>query len=248
MFEINKGVIYVKGAQNAAIYDFNSSNVYSVNQDGVGIIDRIIIDGDSATLNVENEYINALKECSLISDSFQPREYIVRKNNEIKFDFVWLELTSACNMRCVHCYEGQHHHALKNELSVDDWKNVLSELAQIECPSIIFIGGEPCLNSSLSELIEYAHSLHFGHITVFTNATLLSDDMIELFSKYDIKVRVSIYGHNSETHDRITTKQGSFNQTIANIKKMLSKGIEVSPAVTIMKENENFVKIFFIFF
>ena len=125
MIELSNGVIYVKGAKNAAIYDFNSSNVYSINQDGIAIIDRIIIAGEPATFNVENEYINALKQCNLISDSFQPREYIVPKNNKIKFDFVWLELTSACNMRCVHCYEGQQHYALKNELSVNDWKNVL---------------------------------------------------------------------------------------------------------------------------
>ena len=241
MFEINQDVVYVKGAKNAAIYDFNSGNVYAINHDGALIIEKVILGKERIDSPVIQQYIDSLKEHRLISDSFVPKKYIVPDKREIKFDFVWLELTGACNMRCVHCYEGQQHKVSSNELSVDDWKKVLDDLANVGCPSIIFIGGEPCLNSSLPELINYAHDLKFDHITVFTNATLISDEIIDLMSKFDIKARVSIYGHNAETHDKITTKKGSFDKTVSNIKKMLARGIEISPAVTIMKENENYV-------
>ena len=55
---------------------------------------------------------------------------------------------------------------------------------------------------------------------------------------------LSIYGHNSEIHDKITTVNGSFDKMISSVHKMIEHGVNVYAAITIMKENEkHFEKI-----
>ena len=55
-----------------------------------------------------------------------------------------------------------------------------------------------------------------------------------------MNVRVSVYGHNADIHDRVTKRKGSFDKTISSIKKMQKAGIEVRTAVIIMNENEDY--------
>ena len=242
MFEINNNVVVVKGAKNAAIYNFNDENVYSIDNAAYSIIHRVLIMGEAPVNDIESNYIAELKNLNLANDSFKCKEYNPEDDFTVKLDFAWLELTQNCNYQCIHCYEGDSHCSCQNELTFADWKCVLNQLRDVGCKKIQFTGGEPCLFPWLKKILEYASKIGFDNITVFTNGSLLSEELIKTFSSLNIRVRFSLYGHCSEIHDSVTQRPGSFNKTISNAKKMLEYKIDLYPSVIILKENELFVK------
>lgn len=240
MLEINRNVILVYGAKNAAIYDFNVNKLYSIDERAIDIIHKYIA---SCPLPENGaEYISQLKHASLLSDDFIPIEVAITGYDEIRLNFAWLELTEGCNMKCLHCYEGNGHSRSPDELSTGQWEKVISDLVANGCTRIQVTGGECLLRKDLTELISYASDAGVTEITVFTNASILSDPIIELLANRHVKVRFSLYGHDAETHDGITQVQGSFDKTIQNVKKMIAAGIQVTPAVVIMKQNENYIE------
>ena len=242
MFEINNNVVLVKGAKNAAIYNFNNSTVYAIDGDVYSTIYDVLIKNMPPDNDTEINDIKTLKKLKLIDSSFQCRKYENTNIPSLELNFAWLELTNACNLQCIHCYEGVEHHALDNDLTLLDWKSILKQLRGVGCKKIQFTGGEPCLFSGFEELLEYASSLGFEEICVFTNASLLTDRLIDTFQRLKISVRFSLYGHCASIHDAITNQIGSFDKSISNVKKMVSQGTDLFPSVIIMKENQEYIK------
>lgn len=79
-------------------------------------------------------------------------------------------------------------------------------------------------------------------ISVFTNATLLKEKDMELLKECKANIRVSLYGHNSEIHDLVTGKKGSFELNRKNLLLLKKYNIPSSISVIIMKENEKYLQ------
>lgn len=235
---INKDCHLIDGAKNSAIYDLKNDKVYSINQDARTIIQKAI---EAKELkDNEIQFINELQSKGLFD------KYNIKKDDDLKvqpkprLNFAWLELTENCNLNCVHCYGkfGKPTN-LENNLKINDWKKVVDYLISIDCKSIQLIGGEPLAFRDFSEILEYIYNKGIKRITVFTNATMIQDKHIELFKKYNVLVRISLYSSNKEIHDRVTQVNGSFDKTISLIKLLNSNGVKVSIAIIAMKENES---------
>ncbi|MCP3678133.1 MAG: radical SAM protein, partial [Deltaproteobacteria bacterium] len=63
---------------------------------------------------------------------------------------VWC-VTKRCNLDCLHCYSGGNTPS-DGELSTDEAKKMLDELADIGSPFMILSGGEPFLREDIFEL------------------------------------------------------------------------------------------------
>ena len=103
VIEVNQNIVYVKGAFRGAIYNFSNGNVYSINNDACKIIEEFI-----DNQRIDKPYLVELEKMGLINADFSPKEYRFSKI-EKELNFVWLELTEACNLRCLHCYDGDEH-------------------------------------------------------------------------------------------------------------------------------------------
>jgi len=242
IFQINSDVVFVKGVLNGAIYNFNSGKVYSINNKAKSIIESMIVRGDNLNDVISKNYLNSLIEAGLYSKAFPVSPYCYEQESLIDLQFVWLELTHACNLKCVHCYEGDEHKNSSEQLSLNRWLEILAELKMVKCKRIQFIGGEPFLSPFLLKLIDHAKALEFESITVFTNLTMLPFDLIACFVRNNVKIKFSLYGHNSETHDGITKVNGSFTKIINNVKVLIENGLKPIPSVIIMRENQNSVE------
>lgn len=237
--ELKKDVILVRGALNAAIYDLNSGLVYSINHSAVTFLESMLETDDSFTAE-EINYISQLKEMQLINSS-QCRIRHFESDEVYSLDFAWLELTASCNEKCLHCYGDFGYRGKNKALDFNSWKDVLNQLKDVGCKKIQFIGGEPLLYPKFEQLLKYAVQLEFDDITVFTNATLITEDLIYNFKEHNIKVKVSLYGHTPEVHDSITQIKGSFYKTISNLERLKENGIQTTIALIIMKENEKYI-------
>lgn len=239
MFLLANNVVFVSGAYCGAIYDFNTKNVFSVNHETNIFLQKL--KNKNISLDTEQlNYIKLLKENNLYNEKFFGNDFNHQKPEFNQFNTVWLELTMGCNCRCLHCYEGSVHNKSNESLTLDEWFDVIDQIYKIGTKRIILIGGEPCLYRNIINIIEKIYSYKI-EILLFTNATLFSKELIEVIIKYNVKVKVSIYGHNADLHDKITQNKGSFEKLYSNIKTLINNNIEVTPSVIIMKENQNYI-------
>lgn len=237
IYKINNKVLFVQGAKNGAIYDFNTKKVYSVNDFGCDIIKKYIF----GKVDIgEDDYLKMLDKNQLISCSFKPCEYLTSKKFDIKLEMAWIEITQKCNLRCLHCYEGNEHLGFEDVLSLDEWKDIIDQLAAEKINRLIVIGGEPCCNRNVNEILSYAAQYPID-ITIFTNGTLIDDRLFQTIVDNNIRVKISVYGPNAEIHDKVTTIKGSFDKLVKNVKKLKEKNVDVTSSIVVMKENEEYI-------
>ena len=236
MYEINQDVVFVKGSLNGAIYDFNTNKVFSVNTDACEIIQKLVRP-DALLTDNEKNYVKQLEANNLYKEDYLVTEYFPDSSESIDLSMVWLEITQACNLRCLHCYEGNAHVASRNLLSLDKWKSIIVELKVLAVNRVVVIGGEPCAHKDIKELLIFLSNKKID-ITLFTNGTLLDDELMNIIIKNQIKVKVSLYGHIAEIHDAITIRKGSFEKLVKSIHLLKSNGVTVDVAVVAMKENQ----------
>ncbi len=147
-----------------------------------------------------------------------------------------LALTFRCQNNCIHCYAGGPHET--DELSTDQWKQVIDKLHSIGVFILTFTGGEPTLREDLPELLLYAENR--GAVTgLITNGRRLKDrSYAEQLEKAGLDfVQVTLESHKPQTHDKMTAAKGSWKETLAGIKNALQTKVYVTTNTTLSKYN-----------
>lgn len=153
-------------------------------------------------------------------------------------DFLWLEITRRCNLTCTHCYAGSGPELpLTERMTFGDWCRVISEARAAGCRRLQFIGGEPTIHPDLVALIEHAKSVGFRRCEVFTNATILRDDLVETFKRLGVLVHFSFYSFDPAVHDAITGQRGSFDRTVAGIRHLVRRRILLAAGIILLPQN-----------
>lgn len=153
-------------------------------------------------------------------------------------DFLWLEITNRCNLSCVHCYADSNPFApLTNKMDYNDWLAVMRDGYSSGCEKIQFIGGEPTIHPDLSKMIKAAYEIGYKFIEVYTNGTFVTEELFRTFKNYDTHVAFSLYSYHADTHEKVTTRKGSFAKTVKNIRRALDSGISIRVGIIEMKEN-----------
>src|ERR1700709_1545831 len=116
---------------------------------------------------------------------------------------VLAELTQRCPLQCPYCSNPIELERSSNELSTDEWKRVLSELAQIGVLQIHFSGGEPTARKDLVELIQHASDVGL-YSNLITSAVLLTKEKLAALADAGLShVQISFQGSESGVADRV---------------------------------------------
>ena len=243
---INGDRIFVKGARNSALYDIKDYKIYSLNEHLTRILalsqQQVPIDDLIGKHNdVKEKIIEAVLEHPFLGLSQTPAPFPEASLLEPthKPDFLWLELTSKCNLRCLHCYAEAGGAVRDKNLSTNDYKRIIREASDLGWKSIQFTGGEATLYPDLMELLEYAKACDYEFIELYTNAFNLQERLLDFIVQNKIKVATSFYSYNSKTHDSITRRKGSFEQTASNIQRMVNLKIPLRVAIIKLRHNQN---------
>lgn len=148
---------------------------------------------------------------------------------------VW-NMTRSCNLKCVHCYSSSRNIRYSNELTTDEGKELISDLAHFGSPVLLFSGGEPLTRKDLPELAEFAVDQGM-RVVISTNGTLLTKEMAKNLKKIGVSyVGVSIDGME-KTHDSFRGVKGAFDMTMNGIRICRDEGIKVGLRVTMNRKN-----------
>jgi SynChlorMet cassette radical SAM/SPASM protein ScmE len=151
---------------------------------------------------------------------------------------VTLNITNRCNLECLYCGVS----ATKNQpgdLSLEEWREVVDELARLKVFQLLVSGGEPFMRADLSELLNHILRYHF-RISINTNGTLFDDETISQVcrsGRLDY-VQISLDGADSQTHDRIRGK-GSFERTMRGLETVRRWEAPFSFFVVVSRNNKD---------
>ena len=151
------------------------------------------------------------------------------------------EITRSCNLACAHCRAAAHCEPYPGELTLDECKSVMDDIASITDPILILTGGEPLMRSDIWEIIDYAHEKGL-HPVIGTNGTLVTDEVAAKIAEHGIpRVSVSLDFPTAEGQDAFRGKEGAFEETIEGVRNLRSNGVGVQVNTTITKMNHQLV-------
>lgn len=156
---------------------------------------------------------------------------------EASLEFLWLELTNRCNLRCVHCYSDSHSGSgHRDVLTTQDYENTMRQAFDLGCRRVQFIGGEPQLHRDFLPLLKTAKAIGFDFVEVFSNLTFLSDDTIRYATENQVRFATSVYSDAAPEHDAITKVRSSHTRTITNLKKLIANGVATRAGVIVIDQ------------
>jgi len=164
-----------------------------------------------------------------------PPAHLLQFDDEKKPVVVW-NCTRRCNLRCVHCYSASEDRAYAGELSGDEARRLIDDLADFGAPVLLFSGGEPMLRPDLFDLIHYATERGLRAV-VSTNGTLLDAEAVARLRDAGLAyVGVSLDGLG-EANDRFRGSPGAFERALAGIRRCRDAGLKVGLRFTITRRN-----------
>lgn len=146
------------------------------------------------------------------------------------------ELTGRCNLNCKMCYVHvmDQKAALKNELSTQQWKNIMDDACEAGMLFALLTGGECTIRPDFKEL--YLHLYNKGVVmSVNTNGVLINEEMADFFAAHRPEwIQISLYGSDNTAYERVTEK-AEFARVSKAIDLLKERGITVRIAVTMSK-------------
>ena len=168
-------------------------------------------------------------------DSSKLPSHLLQFSKDKKPVVVW-NMGRRCNLKCIHCYAQSKDIEYKNELTTQEGKDLIDDLAQFGAPVILFSGGEPVMRKDLPELAQYARSKGMRAV-ISTNGTLIDKDMAKVLKDIGLSyVGVSLDGMR-ETNDTFRGVKGAFDAALNGMRNCLAEGVKVGLRFTINKKN-----------
>ncbi|MFB6137012.1 MAG: TIGR04347 family pseudo-SAM/SPASM protein [Halobacteriaceae archaeon] len=148
---------------------------------------------------------------------------------------VW-NLTRRCNLSCVHCYAGAENAGAPGELSTDEGRRLLADLAEYGAPVVLFSGGEPMVREDLRELVGYAADLGLRPV-LSTNGTLMTPERARALRDAGLAYAgVSVDGLPAR-NDAFRGEEGAFDAAVRGIEACLDAGLKTGLRYTITEQN-----------
>lgn len=199
-------------------------------------VEHILGDVVRATLKNPAESLFMTKFVISIKGANKKRE-LSEKNGEHIPAFLIASITSSCNLHCAGCYARANHACSDCEpvqqLSAKEWRRIFLEAKELGIRFVILIGGEPMIRKDVIEMATEVKDVMFP---IFTNATLMNEQYLNIFAEHrNLVPIISIEGHEKSTDERRGI--GVYQKTLDAMSGMKDKGIVFGVSVTVTKDN-----------
>lgn len=131
-----------------------------------------------------------------------------------------LESTSACNLRCVMCFQS-FNPPPKGYMEMNLFKKIIDEGTKKGLSSIkLQYRGEPLLHSQLPDMVKYAKEKGVIEVMFNTNGQLLTEEKAKAFIEANLdKIIFSIDGYTPDVYEKIRIG-GKFETVLENVKRL----------------------------
>ncbi len=114
-----------------------------------------------------------------------------------RFKKIYIEITNNCNLNCSFCSEIKKQ---KKEMTVNDFKIIISKIKDYTDYIYLHIKGEPLLHSKLDEILSICDDNKI-HVNITTNGTLLKERKDILLNHKSIRqINISLHSENNKNN------------------------------------------------
>jgi radical SAM protein with 4Fe4S-binding SPASM domain len=129
--------------------------------------------------------------------------------------------------------------ARARELTLDDYKRLLDELADLGCLWLLFTGGEIFARRDFLDI--YAHAKRKGFlITLFTNGTMITEKIADYLADLrPFTIEITLYGGTKETYEKLTGIPGSYDRCMRGIDLLLERKLPLKLKTVALSINKH---------
>lgn len=173
-----------------------------------------------------------------------PESLYITSANNITIPVAMFELTYRCSEKCLHCYnpgatrndKELNGRAKVSEMSLEDYYHVIDDFSAAGLIRLDVSGGDPFSNNNVWEILEYLRKKEI-EVTLLTNGQSIVNNVDRLAALYPRQVRLSLYSQDPAVHDSITRVKGSWEKTMAVVKRLRELSVPVGLACVVMQPN-----------
>lgn len=134
--------------------------------------------------------------------------------NERPFLVIW-ETTHACDLACQHCRAQAEPEPAAHELSTDEAKKLIDDVAAMRTPILVFSGGDPLKRPDIVTLVRYAKERGIRTGVIPAATPLLTHERIrELRDAGLSQIAFSLDAATAAEHDAFRRVEGVFERTL----------------------------------
>jgi radical SAM protein with 4Fe4S-binding SPASM domain len=153
-----------------------------------------------------------------------------------------IEVTRRCPLTCSHCYNNLptgDRKAQAGELTLDEHRRLLDELAEAGCLWLLYTGGEIFVRPDFLDIYRHAKSRGFL-ITLFTNGTMITPEIVEVLQAYrPFALEITLYGHSAATYEALTGVPGSYARCLRGIELVRRAGLPLRLKTVAVRTNQH---------
>lgn len=150
---------------------------------------------------------------------------------------VFWELTTGCNLRCIHCRASATELMSPDDLSTRECLRIVDEIAQFAPLILVLSGGEPLWRRDVFEIASHAVSKGL-RVALATNGTLVDEAMaMRIKDAGIVRVAISLDGADHHTHDVFRGHDGAFDAAVRGLKCLQDLGISTQINTTVSRHN-----------
>jgi radical SAM protein len=159
--------------------------------------------------------------------------------DETPFLAIW-EVTQSCDLACKHCRAAAQPIAHPDELTTDEGKALIDEIASMGVPIFVFTGGDPMKRKDVFELIRYAAGKGV-QVALTPSATplLTREAIFKLKEAGLVRLGISLDGSTAAINDTFRGLDGAWARTIQAIEWANEAGLPIQVHTTISRHNAN---------
>ncbi|MGA3033883.1 MAG: TIGR04053 family radical SAM/SPASM domain-containing protein [Terracidiphilus sp.] len=159
--------------------------------------------------------------------------------DESPFLAIW-EVTQSCDLACKHCRAAAQPIPHPDQLTHEEGKALIDQIAEMHIPVFVFTGGDPLKRADVFDLIRYAASKDV-HVAVTPSATplLTREQIFKMKEAGVVRLGISLDGSTPEIHDAFRGLTGAWARTIQAIEWANEAGIPIQVHSTISRHNQH---------
>lgn len=122
---------------------------------------------------------------------------------------------------------------------MDEILKVIEEASELGIEHVHYTGGEPLIRKDIIEILRETVN-HDIDATLFTNATLINDEIARELSALEIFIYTSMDGPSKEVHE-LVRGPGTWDRFIEGFKKLLDGGLPIHVNISVNELNWRFI-------
>jgi heme b synthase len=149
------------------------------------------------------------------------------------------EVTRSCPLACKHCRAAARNRPYEGELSTDEGRRLLENIARLARPTIILTGGEPMLRDDVYDLAAHADGLGLP-VVMAPCGRMVDRKAVERMKQSGIRcISISLDGATPESHDAFRGVDGAFDMACRAAEAARRGGLAFQINTTVTRANRD---------